>query len=72
MRAKYRKYSRAVHVDWLSLVSSLTRPTSRRTASGSVTTSCPHNVAVPFVGGNSVVSIRIVVVLPAPLRPRKP
>ena len=35
IRAKYVRYSRAVHVDWLSLVSSLTRPTSRRTASGS-------------------------------------
>ena len=28
MRAKYPRYSRAVHVDWLSLVSSLTSPTS--------------------------------------------
>ena len=71
-RAKYSRYSRAVQADWLSLVSSLTSPTSWRTASGSVATSCPHSRAVPAVGGSRVVSTRMVVVLPAPFRPRNP
>src|SRR6476620_2485857 len=44
----------------------------RRTCSGSLTTSYPATVAVPAVGRSSVVSIRSVVVLPAPLGPRKP
>src|ERR671913_2189722 len=44
----------------------------RRTATGSVRTSWPATVAVPPSRGRSVVSIRWVVDLPAPLGPRKP
>src|SRR4051794_38407887 len=44
---------------------------TRRTLSRSRTTSCPSTVAVPPVGVSSVASIRTVVVLPAPLGPRK-
>ena len=44
----------------------------RRTCTDSVTTSYPATVAVPAVGRSRVVSIRRVVVLPAPLGPRKP
>ena len=44
----------------------------RRTAKGSVQMSCPATVAVPEAGRANVVSIWIVVVLPAPLCPRKP
>src|ERR1700687_2248984 len=47
-------------------------PMEWRTPSASVTTSCPPTVAVPEVGGVSVVIIRINVVLPAPLGPSKP
>ena len=36
-------------MDWLSPVSSLTRLMRRRTASGSLTTSCPHTFATPNV-----------------------
>ncbi len=43
----------------------------RRTWTDSLTTSKPFTVAVPAVGVSSVVSIRRVVVLPAPLGPRK-
>jgi hypothetical protein len=35
-------------------------------------TGAPATLAVPLVGRVSAVSIRIVVVLPAPLGPRKP
>src|SRR5947209_6304807 len=44
----------------------------RRTSSRSETTSCPATVAIPDVGLTSVQSMLIVVVLPAPLGPRKP
>src|SRR4051812_39166861 len=44
----------------------------RRTASRSLTTSCPATSARPLVGLASVHSMLIVVVLPAPLGPRKP
>src|SRR6266481_6101567 len=47
-------------------------PMECRTPSASVTTSCPLTLAVPEVGGVSVVIIRISVVLPAPLGPSKP
>src|SRR5215813_2409320 len=43
-----------------------------RTPTGSASRSAPATVAVPAVGRSSVVSIRRVVVLPAPLGPRKP
>jgi len=43
-----------------------------RTSVGSRSRSTPATVAVPAVGLSSVVSIRSVVVLPAPLGPRKP
>src|SRR6266436_3252832 len=42
------------------------------TSSGCSRTSKPATVAVPAVGGKKQVSIRMVVVLPAPLGPRKP
>ena len=45
------------------------RPIRRRTSTGWATTSTPATVAVPAVGRVSVVSIRTVVVLPAPLGP---
>ena len=45
------------------------RPIRWRTASGSATTSNPATRAVPLVGMLSVVIIRTVVVLPAPLGP---
>src|SRR5689334_23893842 len=44
----------------------------RRTPTGSVSRSQPATVARPAVGVSSVVSTRRVVVLPAPLGPRKP
>src|SRR5579884_4524618 len=44
----------------------------RRTSSRSRTTSCPATVAEPEVGLSSVHSMLMVVVLPAPLGPRKP
>src|SRR5689334_5969394 len=44
----------------------------RRTPTGSASRSAPATVAVPAVGRSSVVSIRSVVVLPAPFGPRKP
>src|SRR5215467_4638965 len=44
----------------------------RRTPTGSASRSAPATVAVPAVGRNSVVSMRRVVVLPAPFGPRKP
>src|SRR5882762_4605288 len=47
-------------------------PMEWRTPSASVTTSCPLTLAVPEVGGVSVVIIRINVVLPAPFGPSKP
>ena len=46
-------------------------PIAARTAAGSATTSWPATVALPPVGRSSVVSIRTVVVLPAPFGPRK-
>src|SRR5271170_1345806 len=42
------------------------------TSIGSSRTSKPATVATPSVGGRKHVSMRIVVVLPAPLGPRKP
>ena len=47
-------------------------PIERRTASGSLSTSWPATRAVPLVGRLRVVIIRTVVVLPAPLGPRRP
>ena len=44
----------------------------RRTCSDCVTTSKPATVAEPSVGFSSVVSMRSVVVLPAPFGPRNP
>ncbi|SKZ55554.1 Uncharacterised protein [Mycobacteroides abscessus subsp. abscessus] len=44
----------------------------RRTISGSVRTSNPAMRAVPLVGSESVVIIRTIVVLPAPLGPSRP
>ena len=43
-----------------------------RTPCGSASRSQPTTVAEPAVGCSSVVSIRSVVVLPAPFGPRKP
>ncbi len=43
-----------------------------RTASGSVTTSWPATIARPPVGFRTVLRIRSVVVLPAPLGPSSP
>src|SRR5580693_2724435 len=42
------------------------------TSIGSSRTSKPATIAVPAVGGIKHVSIRMVVVLPAPLGPKKP
>ena len=42
------------------------------TSNGASRTSNPATVAVPELGGRKHVSILIVVVLPAPLGPRKP
>ena len=47
-------------------------PITPRTFGPSRTTSKPATVAVPDVGGRSVVSISTVVDLPAPFGPRKP
>src|SRR6516165_878518 len=44
----------------------------RLTSIGASSTSKPATVAEPDVGGRKQVSMRIVVVLPAPLGPRKP
>src|SRR5215203_7004459 len=44
----------------------------RRTPTGSAIRSHPATVAVPAVGSSRVVSMRSVVVLPAPFGPRKP
>src|SRR5215469_9541122 len=49
-----------------------TYPILRRTPTGSRRRSAPHTVADPAVGLSSVVSMRSVVVLPAPFGPRKP
>ena len=49
-----------------------TKPIRLRTPSGSRSRSAPATVAVPAVGRSSVVSMRRVVVLPAPFGPRKP
>src|SRR5574341_60210 len=49
-----------------------TTPIAVFTARGCSTTSCPATRAVPEAGGESVVSIRIVVVFPAPFGPRSP
>src|SRR5215470_321131 len=46
-------------------------PNRRRASSGWVTGSSPSRAIVPLVGRSRVVSIWIVVVLPAPLGPRK-
>src|SRR5438477_11904696 len=42
------------------------------TSSGCSSTSKPATIAVPTVGGKKQVRTRMVVVLPAPLGPRKP
>mmetsp|Transcript_15760 Transcript_15760/g.36140 ORF Transcript_15760/g.36140 Transcript_15760/m.36140 type:complete len:209 (+) Transcript_15760:529-1155(+) len=47
-------------------------PTRRRVFSGCVVTLKPAKVASPLVGGNSAVSMLIVVVFPAPLIPKRP
>jgi hypothetical protein len=44
----------------------------RRTASGSLMMSWPATRPVPLVGTLNVVSIRVVVVLPAPFGPSRP
>src|SRR5215472_16854406 len=49
-----------------------TMPKARRTKSGSLTGSWPAIESRPSLGVSTVVSILIVVVLPAPLGPRKP
>ncbi len=49
-----------------------TVPMDRRTADRSATTSWPSTRALPDVGGSRVVSIRMSVVLPAPLGPSSP
>src|SRR6516162_2376259 len=49
-----------------------TMPKARRTSSGSLTGSWPEIKSRPSLGLSTVVSILIVVVLPAPLGPRKP
>src|SRR5580704_6809435 len=49
-----------------------TYPILLRTPTGSLSRSAPATMAVPPVGCSSVVSIRSVVVLPAPFGPRKP
>ena len=65
------RFSRAVRFS--SVVTACeTVPIAARTAVLSETTSCPWMRARPEVGGSSVVSIRIRVVLPAPLGPRSP
>jgi hypothetical protein len=45
-------------------------PIARRTSEASRTTSCPATVALPPVGRSSVVSMRTLVVFPAPFGPR--
>ena len=47
-------------------------PIEFRTPSASFRTSCPATRAEPSVGGVSVVSMRISVVLPAPFGPSRP
>ena len=42
------------------------------TSSGCSKTSKPDTLTVPLVGGRTPVRMRMVVVLPAPLGPRKP
>src|SRR5215469_10429164 len=49
-----------------------TMPKARRTSIGSLTGSWPATLSDPSLGLSTVVSILIVVVLPAPLGPRKP
>src|SRR5215469_12872534 len=49
-----------------------TMPKARRTSIGSLTGSWPATLSHPSLGLSTVVSILIVVVLPAPLGPRKP
>src|SRR5205085_2215826 len=49
-----------------------TMPKARRTSSGSLTGSWPAIESRPSLGASTVVSILIVVVLPAPLGPRNP
>ena len=66
-----RRFCSAVR--WPSSVGSWkTRPMWRRTASRWATTSKPLTRAVPDVGSARVQSMLIVVLLPAPLGPRKP
>ena len=52
--------------------SCITWPMRRRTSPGSRMTSNPQTRAVPSFGASSVVSMRIVVVLPAPFGPSSP
>ena len=65
------RFSRAVRFS--SVVCACeTVPITRRTAPLSETMSCPSIRAVPPLGGSSVVSMRITVVLPAPFGPSSP
>ena len=57
---------------WVCPIACGTYPIRLRTPSGSRSRSAPATTAVPEVGRSSVVSIRSVVVLPAPFGPRKP
>src|SRR2546425_8935983 len=71
MRPCSSRFSRAV--SWSSSEGSWkTSPIRDRTAAGSCETSIPATCASPEVGRSSVQRMLIVVVLPAPLGPRKP
>src|SRR3989442_2337742 len=71
MRPCSSRFSRAV--SWSSSEGSWkTSPIRDRTAAGSCETSMPATCASPEVGRSSVQRMLIVVVLPAPLGPRKP
>src|ERR1700755_3185621 len=63
-------FSHAVR-SWSRLGSWKTTPRRRRTSSRCAVGSSPSNSIWPLVGRRSVVSILIVVVLPAPFGPRK-
>jgi hypothetical protein len=63
-------FSQAVR-SWSRLGSWKTTPMRWRTSFWRVVGSSPSSSSVPLVGCSSVVSIRMVVVFPAPLGPRK-
>src|SRR3954451_24022181 len=69
-RASARRGLRPLRPGW-SIPPSSTAPTVC-TGSGSAVNGCPLIVALPWVGLTSPSSIRSVVILPAPLGPRKP